>query len=150
MKALLIISLAIIPQIVFAAPACKDKKETLQIDNNAVLKYRDFMEKGFKVRALVSGIIVKEIENRQGHTHLEIDLDKDLNTTDDRIEAVFSNQYGTLPTIAGGEQTLICGDFIVDPFSPNKAIIHWLHSSPSVKKHDHGFMTINDVIYGIQ
>ena len=149
MNKLFFFFIIIFSQLSFAAPACKDKKETLQIDNSSILKYRDFMEKGFKVRALISGIVVKEIENRQGHTHLEIDLDQDLTTTDDRIEAVFSNQYGTLPTIQGGERTLICGDFIVDPYSPNKAIIHWLHQSPNTKKHDHGYMTINDQVYGM-
>lgn len=149
MKKLFLTLFILIPTFSFALPNCMDKKEILKVDNHAVLNYKEFMEKGFKVRALVSGVIVSEIENRQGHTHLEIDLDQDLKTTDDRIEAVFSNQYGQLPTIAGGERTILCGDFIVDPYSPQKAIIHWLHQSPSVKKHDHGYMTVNDVIYGL-
>jgi hypothetical protein len=148
LSALLVILLIVLAEQVHAAPACMDKKTSLSIENTAPEKYIAFMEKGFKTRLLLKGVIVEQTENRQGHTHFIVDLDNNMSTTDDRVEAIYNNEYGDLPTIKGGEEAILCGDFIVDPYSPQKAVIHWLHKSPSIKKHDHGFVVINNVLYG--
>lgn len=147
--AILVILLMAFAEQAQAMPACMDKKTSLSLENTAPEKYKAFMEKGFKTRLLLKGIIVEQTENRQGHTHFTVDLDNDLSTSDDRVEAIYNNEYGELPTIKGGEETVLCGDFIVDPYSPQKAVIHWLHKSPSTKKHDHGFVAISGVTYGI-
>lgn len=146
--AILVILLMALAEQAHAIPACMDKKTNLSVENTAPEKYKAFMEKGFKTRLLLKGTIVEQTENRQGHTHFTVDLDANMATTDDRIEAIYNNEYGELPSIKGGEETILCGDFIVDPYSPEKAVIHWLHKSPSTKKHDHGFVVINSVIYG--
>lgn len=146
--AILVILLMALAEQAHAIPACMDKKTNLSVENTAPEKYKAFMEKGFKTRLLLKGTIVEQTENRQGHTHFTVDLDANMATTDDRIEAIYNNEYGELPSIKGGEETFLCGDFIVDPYSPEKAVIHWLHKSPSTKKHDHGFVVINSVIYG--
>ncbi len=132
-----------------ASPSCFDKKITLEIDNQKALNIKNSMEKGYKTRAFISGTIIQTIENRQGHSHFEIDLDTDPTTISDRVEAVFNNEYGPLPEVVGGEKVLLCGDFIIDQYSPFQAVIHWLHRSYNSKKHDHGFMIINDQVFGL-
>lgn len=129
-------------------PSCMNKKVRLDIDNHQVINLRDFMEQGFKTRALVEGSLVVMMENRQGHTHLEIDLDQNLATFDDRLEVIYNNNYGDLPNVQEGDKIIACGDFIVDKHSPHKAVIHWLHKSPNPKSHDHGFLAINGIIFG--
>lgn len=129
-------------------PACLNKKEKLTIDNSQAINLRDFMEQDFKTRALVDGILVSVMENRQGHIHLEIDMDRSLDTNDDRLEVIYNNSYGDLPVLSPGDLIVACGDFIVDLHSPHRAIIHWLHKSPSRKKHDDGFLAINGTIFG--
>jgi len=89
------------------------------------------------------------MENRQGHAHLEIDLDHNLATSDDRLEVIYNNKYGDLPDVQEGDKISACGDLIVDKHSPHKAIIHWLHKSPNLKSHDHGFLAINGIVFGI-
>jgi hypothetical protein len=132
-----------------AHPICLDKKTSLNIDNQKALNFKEMMSKGDKTRAFVSGLIIQITENRQGHSHFEIDLDSNPLTSSDRIEAVFNNEYGPLPEVFGGEKVFLCGDFIVDPYSPFQAVIHWLHKSYNTKKHDHGFMVINDQVFGL-
>ncbi len=129
-------------------PNCLNKKVSLDIDNHQAINLRDFMEQGFKTRALVDGTLVIVMANRQGHTHLEIDLDRNFETSDDRLEVIYNNEYGDLPELQVGDQVTACGDFIVDKHSPHKAIIHWLHKSPNLKSHDHGFLAINGTTFG--
>lgn len=129
-------------------PTCLDKKNKLSIDNHMAINLRDFREHGFKTRALIDGLLMITMENRQGHTHLEIDLDQDFQTADDRLEVIFNNNYGELPELKAGDHIIACGDFIVDANSPHKAVIHWLHKSPNIKKHDDGYLSINGIVFG--
>lgn len=131
-------------------PACKDKKKTLEINSGMLLNYRDQMEAKFKARGYVEGIIVKVIEERQGHTHFEADLDGSLETTDDRIEIIYNTRFGALPDYSPGDSLVACGDFIVDPYSPLKAVLHWLHYSPKKNAHDDGYLAINGVVAGLR
>ncbi len=129
--------------------ACFDKKKTLSLDNDRAITLKESQNYGFKTRLFLTGTIIQMTENRQGHVHYEVDLDSNLSTINDRIEAIFNSQYGELPQIIGGEKVILCGDFILDQYSPFKAVIHWLHKSPNVKKHDHGFMIINEEVFGL-
>jgi hypothetical protein len=129
-------------------PQCFDKKEKVLVDNHQALNLREFRESGFKTRALVFGTLVVMMEHRNRHTHLEIDLDLDHTSTDDRLEVIYNDKFGELPKLMAGDLIVACGDFIVDPNSPHKAIIHWLHASPSIKKHDHGYLMINNSVFG--
>ncbi len=129
-------------------PVCYNNKDKVLIDNHQALSLRDFMENGFKTRALLEGTLVSVLENKQGHTHLEIDLDNDSQTLDDRIEVIYNNEYGDLPDLKKGDRLIACGDFILDAYSPYKAIIHWLHKSLNVKKHNDGFLVINNIVFG--
>lgn len=133
----------------YANFSCLDKKEPLQIDNNKAINIKLFQGHGFKTRAYLKGIAIQEIKKSQGHTHIEVDLNLSSEDNDDQIELIFNNQYGVLPEIKGGEEIVMCGDYIVDHYSKNKAIIHWVHKSPNQKKHNHGFIIINNVVYGL-
>lgn len=130
-------------------PACYINKDKVLVDNHQALNLRDYMENGFKTRALLLGTLVSILENRQGHTHLEIDLDEDFQTSDDRIEVIYNNEYGKLLEIKRGDRLIACGDFIIDAASPYKAIIHWLHKSPNIKRHNDGFLAINNLVFGL-
>jgi hypothetical protein len=141
--------LCLCQSLAFGNISCLDGKETLQIDNNKAVNIKLFQEHGFKTRAYLKGFAIKETENRQGHTHIEVDLNLSSEDNDDQIELIFNNQYGDLPDIKGGEEVIMCGDYIVDHYSKNKAVIHWVHKSPNQKKHNHGFIIINNVVYGL-
>lgn len=131
-------------------PQCFDRKSRMDYNENQVLNWREFMENKFTARALVDGTLVRLMEDRQGHVHFEIDLDEDLNSTDDRIEIVYNVKYGALPEYQPGDKIIACGDFVKDAFSPHKAVVHWLHVNP--KKggpHEDGFLAINGKVTGL-
>lgn len=150
MKLMVFILSSLFSVAVFAkVPACMDKKERLEYNENRLLLYRDEMEAKFLARAFVKGIIVGIMEDRQKHVHFEVDLDEDLSTQNDRIEVIYNTKFGELPDNRPGDELIACGDFIVDPYSPFKAVIHWLHISPKKNNHDHGFLAINGQVTGL-
>lgn len=132
-------------------PACMDRTERLDFNENNVLVWRDLAANKFIGRALVRGLIVRVMEDRQNHVHFEVDFDGNFSTTDDRIEAVYSTKFGPVPENRIGDELIACGDFVKDSYSPLKAVIHWLHKNPNkngVKAHDHGFLIINGILAG--
>ncbi|WP_253721009.1 hypothetical protein [Bdellovibrio bacteriovorus] len=152
MKSMLLILtfIAIFPLSVFAkAPACLDKKDRMDFNESRLLAYRDEMEKKFTARAFIQGRIVEVMEDRQKHVHFEVDLDEDLSTNEDRIEVIYNTKFGPLPEFRAGDVLVACGDFVVDPYSPFKAVVHWLHMSPNLKSHEHGYLSINGIVTGL-
>ncbi|WII71675.1 hypothetical protein QJS83_14495 [Bdellovibrio sp. 22V] len=130
-------------------PACMDRKDRMTFNENKVLVYRNMMEKKFTARAFVKGAIVRLMEDRQKHIHFEVDFDKDFSTSDDRIEVIYNTKFGEIPDFRAGDEIIACGDFVADPYSPHKGVIHWVHMNP--KKggpHEHGFLIINGVLTG--
>lgn len=126
-----------------------DKQERLEFNENQVLLWRDQLPSKQVARAYVRGIIVEVLEDRQNHVHFSVDFDKDLTTPDDRIEIIYNTKFGALPDYRVGDELIACGDFVVDPYSPLKAVIHWLHMSPKITSHEHGFLAINGIITGL-
>lgn len=129
-------------------PACMDKKDRLEFNENQVLTWRDYEQKKFTARAFVKGLLVRVMEDRQKHIHFEVDFDNDLSTSDDRIEVIYNTEFGPLPDYRPGDEIVACGDFVVDPYSKFKGVVHWLHMSPKLKAHDHGYLAINGVVTG--
>ncbi|QDK39767.1 hypothetical protein DOE51_11830 [Bdellovibrio sp. NC01] len=122
----------------------------MQINNEQVIEWRSTQKPKFLGRAFIQGVIVSEIENRQGHVHFEVDLDKDLSTTNDRVEVIYNIEFGNLPDYRAGDELIACGDFIVDSWSPMGAVVHWLHYNPKVKnKHEDGFIVIHGELAGL-
>ncbi|AHZ84862.1 hypothetical protein Bb109J_c2168 [Bdellovibrio bacteriovorus] len=131
-------------------PQCFDRKDRMEFNESQVLTWREFMENKFTARAFVDGTLVRLMEDRQGHVHFEVDLDENLNTDDDRVEVIYNVKYGKLPEYQPGDRIIACGDFVVDKYSPHKAVIHWLHINP--KKggpHEDGFIAINGQVAGL-
>ncbi|WP_253715987.1 DUF3465 domain-containing protein [Bdellovibrio bacteriovorus] len=152
MRAVLIFGILLSASLSLAAgyPACKDKKRTLEFNQDMLLNYRDQMEPKFKTRGFIKGTLIKVIEDRQRHVHFEVDLDGDAETSDDRIEVIYNTSFGSLPDYGPGAEIIACGDFIVDPYSPLKAVLHWLHHSPKQKAHDDGYLVINGQVLGLR
>ncbi|KHD88211.1 MAG: hypothetical protein OM95_10215 [Bdellovibrio sp. ArHS] len=121
----------------------------MDFNESRLLVYRDEMEKKFTARAFIQGLIVGVMEDRQKHVHFEVDLDENFATTDDRIEVIYNTKFGPLPDFSAGDVLVACGDFVVDPYSPFKAVVHWLHMSPNLKTHEHGYLSINGVVTGL-
>lgn len=131
-------------------PACLDNKVRMDFNEGQVLAWKDVTEKKFSARAFVRGILVSVMEDRQKHIHFEVDLDKDLATQDDRIEVIYNLKFGPLPSFQEGDAMVICGDYVTDPYSAHKAVIHWLHAAPKKSNHDHGYLMINDTVAGLE
>ncbi len=134
-----------------SAETCFDKKAVLEINESQLLTYRDMTEHGFKARGHIEAVVVEQTENRQGHLHFIADLDENLNTTDDRLEIIYNQQYGEIEKVLPGQKVRACGDFIVDQYSPTKAVLHWLHLNPNKKKnkHEDGFLLIDGTLFGL-
>lgn len=133
-----------------AAPPCFDRKARMEYNDSMVLSWREFMESKFTARAFIKGRLVLLMEDRQNHVHFEVDLDEDLNTQDDRVEVIYNTKYGPLPEYQPGDEIIACGDFVADPYSPHRAVIHWLHLNP--KKggpHEDGYLSINGQVTGL-
>ena len=147
----ILISLSSVFSLAAKIPACMDRTERLDFNENKVLVWRDLTDNKFVGRALVRGLIVQVLEDRQKHVHFEVDFDGNFSTTDDRIEVVYSTKFGPVPENRRGDELIACGDFVKDSYSPLKAVIHWLHKNPDkngVKAHDHGFLIINGILAG--
>lgn len=133
---------------VSAAPACLDNKKPMTYNHEKLLNLRESMPKKFTARAYVRGKIVRVMEDRQNHIHFEVDFDGDFQTSDDRLEVIYNRKFGPVPDFRSGESLIACGDFVIDPYSPTKAVVHWLHINPHQKGHDHGFLIINGILTG--
>lgn len=129
-------------------PACKDKNQQVDLSNDDIIKWRDNMEPKFLARAFVKTKIVGVLEDRQNHIHFEVDLDGDFSTSDDRLEVIYNTKFGAVPEFRQGDTLIACGDFIVDPYSPTKAVLHWVHKNPKDKGHDDGYLVINGTLTG--
>ena len=60
-----------------------------------------------------------------------------------------------MPNPTVGDYVEACGDFINayaknggNAPSPSGAIIHWVHQTTDVKKHDAGFVVFGNILYG--
>lgn len=130
-------------------PICMDKKDHMEFNENQLLSWREFMDNKFTARGFIKGSVVGLIEDRQKHVHLEVDLDENFNTDDDRIEVIYNTKYGKLSPTKMGDEVIACGDFVVDMFSSFRAVLHWLHTSPKPISHEHGYLSINGVLFGV-
>lgn len=148
LKAILFFTLIISTTAHGKVPACFDNKVRMEFNEGQVLAWRDVTERKFTARAFVRGILVAVIEDRQKHVHFEVDLDKNLETQDDRIEVIYNVKFGPLPPFQEGDALVMCGDYVTDPYSAHKAVIHWLHAAPKKSNHDHGYLMINESVAG--
>ncbi len=134
-----------------ATPECRDHQTVLPVDNAEVIHWKSTTPNQTLERAHVSGTIDRIYSKENGHEHFEIQIGPG---SSDTIEVVYNISFGSLPELQVGMTVEACGDYITSnqatsqyPASPSGAIIHWIHRSNS-KKHDSGFLLINNVLYG--
>ena len=138
-------------------PICRDKSKTPFRSNNAeVLKWKTSTRNQWQDRGYIIGKLVKVLQQRASHTHLEVDISENGSADPaDHIEIIYNREFGDFQNPQPGQIVGACGDFINSferagnyPASPVGAIIHWVHASNTPNKHSHGFVSINGKLYG--
>jgi hypothetical protein len=136
--------------------ACMDRNLVLPINNQQVVSWKlnRAVPNGWKGRANVEGIVLGVFPDRNDHDHFVIQIGPNPNV--DVIEVVYNSDFGALPNIQRGMRVHACGDYIKSvaqngpyPPSPAGAIVHWVHQNPNGNGHEHGYLTIDNVMYGI-
>ena len=130
---------------------CLDDGRVLSVDNERVVDLKKNAPLGRAIRAHVSGRVTQVFADRSNHAHFEIELDA---SKAERLEVVYSEDFGQMPNPSVGAVVQACGDFINAyakqngyPPSPSGAIIHWVHQSNG-GPHDSGFVILDNVVYG--
>jgi hypothetical protein len=135
-----------------STPPCLDHGKVLAVQNDSVRKWKTSTPNQFLARARVHGRISKLYVDKNGHNHFQIEMDAGK---PDTLEVIYNQDFGSLPKLAVGMEIEACGDYITSnaptpkyPASPDGAIIHWIHRSRDVKKHDSGYLQIDGSVYG--
>jgi hypothetical protein len=136
--------------------ACMDRNQAMPLNNQQVISWKTnpAVPNAYKARANVTGVVLGIFPDRNGHDHFVIQIGP--NPRIDVLEVVYNSDFGDLPTIQKGMQVHACGDFIKSiaqtgpyPPSPAGAIVHWVHQNTNGGSHEHGYLTIDNVTYGI-
>jgi hypothetical protein len=132
-------------------PQCKAHGAVLAVNNDEVLRWESTTANQYLNRGHIEGTIVQLFADHSGHNHFGVQIGA---TAGDAIEVVYSQAFGRLPALQVGMHVEACGDYITStaptssyPASPDKAILHWVHSSHS-PSHDAGFVAIDGTTYG--
>jgi hypothetical protein len=135
-----------------AFPNCLDQTAVLPVNNEQVLQWKQTSPNGVKRRGHVTGIVTRSFNDRSGHAHFEIKIGK---LATDTLEVIYNKEFGALPPIREFMNIEACGDYITSnrpnggfPASPSGAIIHWIHKSDNVAKHESGYLAIDGTLYG--
>ncbi|MGZ3697557.1 MAG: hypothetical protein ACXWPM_09985 [Bdellovibrionota bacterium] len=135
-------------------PPCTgfNSSANLPVNNSQVLHWKRTTPNQYHDRAHVQGPVVQDYDDRNGHTHFEIKIG---NGPDDTIEVIYNTEFGAMPHPAQGTMVEACGDYITsnaqsgpNPASPDGAIVHWVHQSPTPQNHPSGFVMLNGSLYG--
>jgi hypothetical protein len=133
-------------------PCLDENRQELPVINEQVLRWKAQTPNQYQARARIRGIIRDVYPNRNGHYHFNALIGP---KEKDTIEVVYNISFGEVDNIVPGLTVEACGDYITSNAptqvyqpSPDGAIIHWIHRSPNTRRHLHGYMKINDVLYG--
>jgi hypothetical protein len=133
-------------------PCLDARGRELPVINDQVLHWKANTPNQFQERARIRGIIRDVYPNRNGHYHFNALIGSGPKDT---IEVVYNISFGEVETIVPGQTVEACGDYITSNAptqiyqpSPDGAIIHWIHRSPNTRRHAHGYMKIDEVLYG--
>ena len=128
---------------------CLDHGKSLAVINEQVLKWKVSTSNEFLARARIQGTVDQVFPDHSGHRHFSLKIGPQAN---DHIEVIYNLSFGSLPTPSIGMSAEACGDYITSfaqmgtyPASPDGAIIHWVHRSPS--GHEPGYVILNGVKY---
>lgn len=135
-----------------AAPLCSAYGRPLPVNNEQILRWKKSTNNQFKERGHVLGRVTKVYPSRPNHDHFQIAFSDEPGAT---LEVVYNSAFGALPELKNGDVIQACGDYITStaqsgpyPASPDGAIIHWVHRNPRNSGHEHGFVVVNDKVYG--
>ena len=130
---------------------CMAKGQKLELNNEDVLQWKKSTPNGWHGRGFVQGTLVQNFKDRTGHDHFELQIG---DGRDEKIEIVYNQEFGNMPSFTPGTTVVVCGDYITArdqnrgyPPSPDGAIIHWVHGSPN-GRHEDGFISVNGKIFG--
>ena len=133
-------------------PPCLSGGQELNVNNAAVLQWKTSTQNQYRNRGHIQGVLVRDFPDHSGHHHYEVQIG---GNPKDLIEVIYNEQFGPVPAAQPGAQFEACGDYITStaqsgpyPASPDGAIIHWIHKSPNLKKHDSGYLIVNGVVCG--
>jgi hypothetical protein len=133
-------------------PDCMDGDRVLPVNNDQVLDWKHSTQNQFRDRGHVHGNIVQVYPDKNGHDHFSIQIGKQ---SDDLIEVIYNQDFGTTPALHEGMEVEACGDYITSiaqsgpyPPSPVGAIVHWVHLNPKHSGHESGFLAIDGQVYG--
>jgi hypothetical protein len=134
------------------APDCLDKNSPIPVINDQVLDWKTSTANQYRQRAHIAGKIAGIYPNENGHQHFAIQIGSDKT---DLIEVIYNTSFGRLPRLSIDMDVEACGDYITSnaqagpyPPSPVGAIIHWIHRSPNLEKHESGYLMIDGTLYG--
>jgi hypothetical protein len=136
-----------------SAPDCPGfNGGSVGVNNDQVLQWESNTANQYLNRGHVVGNVVELYPDQNGHEHFAIQIGPDAG---DRVEIVYNEDFGNVPTPSQGDQVEACGDYITStaqsgpyPPSPDNAIIHWVHESPNPGKHPSGYLMVNGQLYG--
>jgi len=137
-----------------SAPPCLDTDGSqLDVNNDQMLSWKKSTKNSWQARGHAQGPIVRLFNDKNGHNHFEIQIG---NRASDTLEVIYNTEFGALPDqLDLGSDVEACGDYITSyaasgpyPASPSGAIIHWIHMSPNLNKHQSGYLMIDGVVYG--
>jgi hypothetical protein len=147
--------LSILPLLAFASdavPPCNANGRPIPVNNAQALQWKTSTHNQFRSRSHILGRVEKVYSDQTDHNHFSLQIGP---SPSDTIEVIYNIEFGQLPRMAVGMQVEACGDFINSfaqagpyPPSPDGAIIHWVHYSPTGNQHDSGFLVIDGILYG--
>lgn len=133
-------------------PAClNDSGQPLALSDSDVLQMKTSTPNSFRARALISGAVTKIYPDHSCHHHFQLKIGAGPNDT---IEVIYNEEFGSFPAFGVGANVVACGDYITSnrqtqyPASPDGAIIHWVHKSPNLARHQTGYLMINGAMTG--
>jgi hypothetical protein len=131
---------------------CQDHGKDLTVMNDTVRQWKTTTQNDFRARAWISGTVDEIFSDQTGHRHFSLKIGPG---TDDHIEVIYNQSFGDMPEAKIGDTAQACGDYITSfaqsggyQASPDGALIHWVHKSTDIAKHDSGFVILNNVVYG--
>lgn len=132
-------------------PDCMNRGQVLPVNNDQVLQWKESTANQYHNRGHIQGRLVQAYPDHSGHHHLEVQIGAASSET---IEVIYNEDFGPIPTTQPGDQIEACGDYITSnaqsgpyPASPDGAIIHWVHRSPT-RNHDDGYVVVNGTLCG--
>ena len=133
-------------------PSClSGNGQALSVNNDQVLIWKETSKDQFHSRGHIKGELVKIFPDATGHHHMSVSIGPN---SQDTIEVIYNEDFGSMPELQIGQIIEACGDYITSrgevgryPASPDGAIVHWVHQSTN-PNHLSGYVIIDGTVCG--